>query len=270
MERTVVVTGSASGMGAATKAILESDGVHVIGVDREEADVVADLETPEGRAAVADAICAQTDRLDGIATFAGLSGLPGRPGGLVASVNYFGTVELVEALHPLLRRGTDAAVLAVSSNSTTTSPNIPFAVVDACLAGDEAQARALADQAGSLAVYPATKIAIARWVRRNAPTSTWIGSGITLNALAPGSTATAMTAAVAADPVLGPLSARFPKPLGRQATAHELGEVAAFLLGPKARVFCGSVIFCDGGTDAFLRPDDWPMPPTDHESRNAR
>lgn len=270
MSRTVIVTGSASGMGAATKAILEADGVHVIGIDRAGADIVADLATSQGRAVAIHEVGERVDRLDGLATFAGLSGLPGRPGGIVASVNYFGTVELIEALHPLLVRGAEPAVLAVSSNSTTTSPSVSFEIVDACLAGDEARARALAEDAGSLATYPATKVAVARWVRRNAPTAAWIGSGITLNALAPGSTATAMTAEVAADPVLGPLSAKFPKPLGRQATADELGHVAAFLLGSRSRAFCGSVIFCDGGTDALIRPDDWPTPPTNHDTRSAR
>ena len=50
--RTVVVTGSASGMGAATKARLEADGQRVIGVDLRDADVTADLgigRRPAGR-----------------------------------------------------------------------------------------------------------------------------------------------------------------------------------------------------------------------------
>jgi hypothetical protein len=34
----------------------------------------------------------------------------------------------------------------------------------------------------------------------------------------------------------------------------------AFLLGPEARFFCGSVIFVDGGTDAHQRADDHPTP----------
>ena len=33
----------------------------------------------------------------------------------------------------------------------------------------------------------------------------------------------------------------------------------AFLLGPGGRFFCGSVVLCDGGTEALLRPDDWPV-----------
>ena len=50
MSRTIAVTGSASGMGAATRAVLEADGQRVIGVDLRDAEVVADLSTAEGRA----------------------------------------------------------------------------------------------------------------------------------------------------------------------------------------------------------------------------
>ena len=30
------------------------------------------------------------------------------------------------------------------------------------------------------------------------------------------------------------------------------------LLGPDGAFFCGSVVFCDGGSDALLRTNDWP------------
>jgi hypothetical protein len=33
-----------------------------------------------------------------------------------------------------------------------------------------------------------------------------------------------------------------------------------FMLGPAADFLCGSVIFVDGGSDAYFRPDDWPRP----------
>ena len=42
------------------------------------------------------------------------------------------------------------------------------------------------------------------------------------------------------------------------ASADELAAVVEFLLGPGGSFFCGSVIFCDGGTDALLRGDAWP------------
>jgi NADP-dependent 3-hydroxy acid dehydrogenase YdfG len=45
------MTGSASGIGLATKQLLESEGRHVIGADIRKADVIADLGTPAGRTA---------------------------------------------------------------------------------------------------------------------------------------------------------------------------------------------------------------------------
>ena len=48
--RTVVVTGAASGIGRATKELLESRGERVIGVDLHDSDVVVDLTTQAGPA----------------------------------------------------------------------------------------------------------------------------------------------------------------------------------------------------------------------------
>ena len=31
-----------------------------------------------------------------------------------------------------------------------------------------------------------------------------------------------------------------------------------YLLGPEARFFCGSLLFCDGGTDALIHTHDLP------------
>ena len=39
-----------------------------------------------------------------------------------------------------------------------------------------------------------------------------------------------------------------------------IAALIAFLLGPDAGFFCGSIVFCDGGTDALLRTNDWPAP----------
>ena len=49
-----------------------------------------------------------------------------------------------------------------------------------------------------------------------------------------------------------------PIPIGRPGEAEEIADFIAFLMGPKARFFCGSILFCDGGTDALIRPDAWP------------
>src|SRR5438105_126873 len=54
--RTTVVTGAASGIGAAVRARLEAAGERVLGVDLRDAEVIADLARPEGRAAAAAGI----------------------------------------------------------------------------------------------------------------------------------------------------------------------------------------------------------------------
>ena len=109
----IAITGSASGMGAATKARLESNGHRVIGVDQRDADIVADLSSADGRRTAIEGVHRLADgSLDGLVTFAGMGPLPGRAGSLLVSVNYFGTVELLSGLRDLLAAGTDAATSA--------------------------------------------------------------------------------------------------------------------------------------------------------------
>lgn len=140
--RKIVVTGSASGMGAATFARLEADGHRVIGIDLHDAEVTQDLSTAGGRSgAIDDVVRIAGDSIDGLVTWAGVAGLSDVPGSLLASVNYFGTVELLDGLRPLLAKGEAPAAIAVSSNSTTCQPGIPLHLVDQCLSGDEAAAR---------------------------------------------------------------------------------------------------------------------------------
>ena len=260
--KTIAITGSASGIGAATARRLSEDGHSVIGVDLREADIVADLSNRDGRRAAIDGILERSGgKLHGLVPCAGLSGLPDRPGHLLASLNYFGSIELFEGLREALAAGGDAAAVGLCSNSTTTSPTIHMDIVAACEAADEDAARAAADRVGSIQTYAATKLALARWVRSRATTEDWIGRGITLNAVAPGKTDTPMVAEGRADPVLRPLLDAFPLPVGRNGRPEEIASLICFLLGPEARFFVGSVIFCDGGTDALMRPLDWPAPP---------
>lgn len=255
----VVVSGSASGMGAATADLLRERGHRVIGIDLRDAEVIADLATAEGRRA---AVSRVTDlcggRLDGAALFAGVGGATGRAASLLVSLNYFGSVELLEAFRPMLAATGSSSAVAISSNSTTCQPGWSDELVAACLAGDEVKAREIADQADSLTAYPATKAALVRWVRRNAPTQAWAGAGVRLNAIAPGLIETPFIEETRRDPVLGQFIDQFPIPLGRGGRAEELARLTAFLLSEDASFFCGSFLVCDGGTEALLRPDDWP------------
>jgi NAD(P)-dependent dehydrogenase (short-subunit alcohol dehydrogenase family) len=194
--------------------------------------------------------------LAGIVTCAGLAGLPGRAGSLLAAVNYFGTVDLLVGLRPLLAPG--GAAVAISSNSTTVQPAVPADLVEACLRHDEELSAQIADARGSLVTYPATKLAVAHWVRRNATGPGWAGSGLRLNAVAPGMIDTPMVAGMRADTKAGPMLDMLPIPVGRPGRAEEIAAVIDLLLGPDGTFFCGSVVFCDGGSDALLRTDDWP------------
>ncbi|CAM2810625.1 SDR family oxidoreductase [Skermania piniformis] len=257
---TYLVTGAGSGIGAATVARLTRSGADVLGVDLTGADITADLSTPEGRAgAVAAASAAAGGRLAGVVCCAGVGPLATTASGsAMVSVNYFGTVDLLTGLRPALAAGDHAAAVVVSSSSTTTQPAIPADVVAACLAGDEPAAVRCGAAAGPVASYPATKLALAHWVRRSAGTPEWIGAGIRLNAVAPGMIDTPMTNGPDLDPELARALDFYPVPLGRRGQPDEIASVIEFLLGPGAALLCGSVIFADGGTDAHLRGTDWP------------
>jgi NAD(P)-dependent dehydrogenase (short-subunit alcohol dehydrogenase family) len=253
--RILAVTGSASGIGAACSRRLSGNGATVIGIDLRDADVVADLGTPDGRRAAIDAVVERAGgHLDGLVTCAGVAGAPSRPGSTVASVNYFGTVALLDGLRPLLGRAAQPAAVAISSNSTTIQPAIPADLVAACLEGDESVARGIADEFGAVATYAASKLAIAHWVRRHAVSEEWAGSGIRLNAVAPGMVDTPLVA----EPEMLPLVEALPIPVGRPGRPEEIAALVDLLLGPEGAFFCGSVVLVDGGTEALLRPTDWP------------
>ena len=266
---TYVVTGSESGIGAATAARLRDDGHRVIGVDRTETDVTADLATPAGRADAIRAVAGLApDGLAGVVPCAGIGGFTGTDPALVVSVNYFGAVELVEGLRPLLARGAEAgapaAAVLLSSNSVTCQPGWTSAVVGPCLEGDEARARAAAEDVDAVNVYPATKAALAYWARREGVKAAWAGAGIRVNAVAPGFVATAMTDQLRADPTLGVFADAYPSALDRPGRPEEVASVVAFLLSDQARLVVGSTWFVDGGTDALLhpmRPEGMNVPP---------
>jgi NAD(P)-dependent dehydrogenase (short-subunit alcohol dehydrogenase family) len=247
--RTIALTGSASGIGAATRAALEADGDRVIGVDLRDAEVVADLGTADGRAAaVAGVLEACGGTLDGYAGFAGVPATVDPP--LLTKVSYFGSTAVLEGLRSALTKGTAPSAVAVSSCAATVAP-VDDALVDALLAGDEDKAVALSTHGGE--TYASVKLALARWARRQA--AEWAAEGVRLNVLAPGNTETPLTQVTLDDPEYGPLMREIPVPVGQWAKPPEIAAAARFLLHPTASFVVGSVIFVDGGTDALVRPD---------------
>jgi NAD(P)-dependent dehydrogenase (short-subunit alcohol dehydrogenase family) len=170
MSRTYVVTGSASGMGLATRVLLEAAGHRVVGVDLHDAEVVADLGTPEGREGMQMGVREATGGVvDALIACAGVSGRADRLDESVR-VNYFGVVAGAEGLLPLLAAGTDPRVVVVSSIRDLAVPPEYRTLVNTCLAGDEAGACAMAQGfAQHRLVYAASKQAVSRWVRRAGP-----------------------------------------------------------------------------------------------------
>jgi NAD(P)-dependent dehydrogenase (short-subunit alcohol dehydrogenase family) len=258
---TIALTGSASGIGAATADVLRERGDRVIGVDLARADVEADLSTPAGRERAIEGVLDACGRaLDGAVACAGVALSAKRSARLVTAVNYFGAVAFLEGLRPALARSPLPAAVAISSNSTVVIPDLPDALIEACLEGDEKRALALSEE-HPWAAYAGSKTALAHWVRLHAVKPEWVGAGIRLNAVAPGRIRTAMDAEMLADEAMRPAVEAFPIPVGEPGSAEEIGGFVAFLLSDRARFFCGSVLFQDGGTDALLRARDWPVGP---------
>lgn len=268
---TYAVTGSASGMGAATAARLTSAGHRVIGVDLHEADVTADLGTEAGRAHAVDEVLAHADgTLDGVAAIAGVGPNMKDAAGVV-SINYFGPVALLEGLRPALERSTAGRAVVISSNSASTVPVIDEALVDLMLAGEEDAARAHAaraqqslpthmlETAPSIVAYATSKLALARWVRRTAVTPEWARKGVLLNAVAPGAVLTPlMTGSTGVSDTPDPDAFPTPMPLGIFGQPDDIAFWIEQFLRPEARFTTGSILYVDGGTDAAMRADAQP------------
>ncbi|WP_298460808.1 SDR family oxidoreductase [uncultured Cellulomonas sp.] len=253
--RTVVITGSASGIGRATAELLRSRGDRVIGVDLHDADVVADLASVDGRAALVDGVRAASDgRIDAIVANAGLARQT--PGDV--AVNYFGSVATLDGLRPLLDGSTAPRAVATASMASLMPSD--GELVDLCLAGDEPGALARADklvqaEQGGL-IYASSKVALCRWVRRTAAWPQWAGQGIPLNAIGPGVVETPMVAGlIGTDVQRAAVAAMVPMPLGGFMKPEVPARLLAWLVSEENTHLCGQVVFVDGGSDVVIRGD---------------
>ncbi|GAA4807470.1 SDR family oxidoreductase [Nocardioides caeni] len=259
------VTGSASGMGAAVVDRLRRDGHTVVTVDLRDADVVADLSTPAGRVAAATSVLERCGGvLDGAVMAAGLGPAPGRERPrLISEVNVLGVTDLLAAWRPALAAADRAKVVVFASNSTTTVPLVPRRVVRALLDGDVDRAVGtlrLLGRAAPTFAYAASKIAVSHWVRQQAVTREWAGAGIRLNALAPGAVMTPLLEQQLATPAEAKRIKAFPVPIGGYGDPEHLAAWVVHMLSDAADFLCGSVVFVDGGSDAWFRATDWPRP----------
>jgi NAD(P)-dependent dehydrogenase (short-subunit alcohol dehydrogenase family) len=252
--RTIVVTGSASGIGRATLRFLEQRGDRVIGVDLHDAEIIADLITPAGRAEMVDAVRARRDHIDGIVANTGLA----YQSPADVAVNFFGTVATLDGLRPLLSGSRSPRAVATASMASLMPSDAEL--VDLCLAGDEPgaleRAAKLVEAEQSGLAYAGTKAALCRWVRRAASGPDWAGAGIPLNAIAPGVVETPRAADMIGTEIRpAAVSAAVPMPLNGFMRPEVPAHLLTWLVGEKNSHLCGQVIFIDGGSDAVIRGD---------------
>ena len=160
--RRYVVTGSASGIGAATVTMLRDLGAEVIGCDLTDADVIADLSTSVGRQALIEKV-ATWGPIDAVLAIAG----GGRT--RLLETNYFGAVATLEGLRPMLSLGVAPRAVAVSSTASLEPAD--DRVLQACWAGDEAAGVSTTPGATTLSGIPAPAHALVGAARRTQPFS---------------------------------------------------------------------------------------------------
>lgn len=251
-QRTYVVTGAASGIGAATKAELVAAGHRVIGIDLAGSDIDADLSSDHGRSALAAAVGERTERIDAVIAVAGVA----LPNAVTVRVNYFGAIATLERLLPMLRysNAPRAAVVASFSALQEGDPEL----LELLRGGDEdaavARAGELASSDRGHLVYASTKRAIAEWVRSASITADWAGAGIPLNAVGPGIILTPMTRELLATPEgRDQLMTTVPMPLNGPAEAATIARTLTWFTDAGNTHITGQTLFVDGGADASIR-----------------
>ncbi len=265
--RVALVTGAARGIGAAAVAALAADGWRVVATDRcaddpalpyplgsrDELDHVVASACAVGRGPAADAaavIAAQADTRDPDALAAVVRLAEERWGGLDAAVAAAGVIAGgVPAWQVPLEQ--QQAVLDIDLGGVLTLARL---TVPAMLRRPEPRRGrflAVASAAATrglpmLAAYCAAKAGVAGFVRALA--AELGGTGVTANAVSPGSTATSLldeSARLYDLPAAGAFAAQ--QPLGRLLSPAEVAAVIAFLAGDGASAMTGAIVPVDGG-----------------------
>jgi NAD(P)-dependent dehydrogenase (short-subunit alcohol dehydrogenase family) len=252
--RTYVVTGAASGIGAATTALLRRTD-RVITIDRHDADITLDLSISGISDQLREAVnLFAPEGVDGVIANAGIH----EPSAEMVDINFFGALETLAGLRPLLLKSRSPRALLIAS-AAVIHP-VDDKIVQACLSGDREGANATANAAldrgeGEL-IYPSTKRAAVLWMRSVAASKEWAGVGIALNAIAPGMVQTPMTEAIlSSDEGRARIAAKAPTPLNGVIKPEDLAKSIGWLVSAENGHMCGQTIFVDSGTEVTLRGD---------------
>jgi 3-oxoacyl-[acyl-carrier protein] reductase len=222
--RTALVTGGASGLGAATAERLRADGLTVTTLDLRGGDVTADVTDESALRRVA----AELGPIDILVNSAGIVG-PNKAlldttsdeWRRVFEVNVLGTVNAMRAVIPGMReRGWGRVVNFASMAGKDGNPN--------------------------LSIYSATKAAVIGLTKSAG--KELATSGVLVNAIAPAVIATPMNADTAPE-VLEHLTGLIPmKRIGRP---EEVAELVAFLTSDRVSFSTGAVYDISGGRATY-------------------
>jgi NAD(P)-dependent dehydrogenase (short-subunit alcohol dehydrogenase family) len=257
--KTVMVTGSESGMGAAIAERLVRTGYKVIGIDLpgKGAVISGDLSTGQGRQLIIQqALEACDGKLDGIVCNAGVDNenVP-----LVFSVNFYGVVDLLAGMQSALANAGRSAAVVNVSNSIAITPGVPQNAVEMLASGNYAESVEALKDCPRFA-YQVSKAALARWIRTQAAGPNWAGSGINLNGVCPGPVMTPLLEKDLQDPRKRDAIMGLPRPLKEFTPPDQIAELFEFLLSDRARFIVGQLIMIDGGIEATFRGKDYPTP----------
>jgi NAD(P)-dependent dehydrogenase (short-subunit alcohol dehydrogenase family) len=240
-----VVTGCASGMGAATAAVLAELGAEVIGLDVNDAEGVAKFIPVDLRSkdSIDEAVGSINTPVDAIFSVAGLPGPPFSDLDTVL-VNFIGARHLIESLVPTMPSG--SAIACVASNAglgwQDDIANLKGATdtesFDAAVAWCEANPDRIASG------YAPSKKLINAWVASRAVDL--IKLGIRLNCTNPGPTNTAMMPSFE-DQYGKDIIDAFVGPSGRRSTPEEQAWPLVFLNSPRSSYVTGEALYVDAG-----------------------
>jgi NAD(P)-dependent dehydrogenase (short-subunit alcohol dehydrogenase family) len=224
MSRNAIVTGSASGIGAAIVTRLRAEGWTVAGIDLSDAaDHVADVSDPVAVRAAVDEIRGGVGEIDALVSAAGhydmtpISQISAGALHRMLRVHLGGLRNTAKAVLPsMLDRGA-GAIVAVTS--------------ELAIGGGDGDAH-----------YAAAKGAVIGLVRSLA--AELAGRGVRVNAVAPGPTDTPLLPADSPWRAPGYLATL---PNRRLTQPDEIATIAAFLVGPDAAYCTGEVISPNGG-----------------------
>jgi NAD(P)-dependent dehydrogenase (short-subunit alcohol dehydrogenase family) len=236
---TAVVTGGASGIGAAAATILADRGADVAVLDLDPAGAElgfrCDVSDDGQVSAAIEAVAAQLGGIDVLVNNAGI----GAAGDVAANddaewhrvldVNVLGMVRTTRAALPHLRRSSTAAV--VNTCSVAAWAGLP-----------------------NRALYSASKGAILALTLAMA--TDHLDDGIRVNCVCPGTADTPWVGRLldaADDPAAERAALRARQPMGRLVTAAEVGHAIAYLASPLSGSTTGTALAVDGGMYG-LRP----------------